>query len=489
MKVAKEEKVRKKLERTTGKKLFEVVWQDLLDEGLVRDYLDGTLELESDEEGWSVLVQAAERRMRIGEGVISEIQEQPAAVNGTSENPSGSETSPEEGAPPDEFLEGEDRTPPDTSSEGEKMVKAFFDYFLFTDDPKSTAMLRATSEFFGWLANHHPKVVQFRERVLGESILTFDKAQGFLGSYAARFLPLEWFTDWGIPLVGHASKIVGEYDWGEQKDELDHRVTIRVNPPGAIERLRYAHPNTPILDEDRALISTRCVLMKKSGMVMPPYDVDLPENLEEMRPASQSSPILLGNYQTPIRPSSVWPGSVIDDLYKLSEELADTFRWPGKDTTRGLGRWWRQDAAAVFVLTGVAPLMHPVDARLKLKESRYASPQWRIGLDISPWVSAEEVSRAYKRIQDQVIEGRKRLPDPKTLEVTRFVWEQERLNGYKKPPWRILFERWNKKHEEDPKAQFETYNNLCMYFTRGEKAVKEFNFDWSWSDEESLPDA
>ncbi len=89
----------------------------------------------------------------------------------------------------------------------------------------------------------------------------------------------------------------------------------------------------------------------------------------------------------------------------------------------------------------------------------------------------EEVSRAYKRMQAQVIEGnRNRLPDSKTLEVASFVWNQERLNGYKRPKWRVLCERWNKEHSDH---QFASWRHFRTSFERADKAVKELNFDWS----------
>lgn len=145
----------------------------------------------------------------------------------------------------------------DKPTEDETFVKAFSNFFLFVD-PNSTAMLRATSAYFGRLANKHPEVVQFREEVLEGKILTLDEAHKLLRSYAARFLPLEWFLDWGIPVVGHTSEIVGEYDGGPPNTDLvDHRVTIRVDPPGIIKRVRYAHPDNPTADDQ---ILGRCVL-------------------------------------------------------------------------------------------------------------------------------------------------------------------------------------------------------------------------------------
>src|SRR5215212_9911550 len=61
------------------------------------------------------------------------------------------------------------------------------------------------------------------------------------------------------------------------------------------------------------------------------------------------------------------------------------------------------------------------------------------------------------------------------LRMTRFVWEQERVNGYHRPSWPVLFGRWN---EEHPGAQFKSYNNFRTYCMRGIKAVAELNFSW-----------
>ncbi len=119
--------------------------------------------------------------------------------------------------------------------------------------------------------------------------------------------------------------------------------------------MRYAHPDTHLLGECQ--VHTQRVLRSKE--VVPPYKAEPPgdEGIQVTRassPRSTIGPILLGNYETHSRPSSIWFGSVIDNLYALSEELADTFRWPGKDANAESFRWWRKNAAAEFVLTGVA---------------------------------------------------------------------------------------------------------------------------------------
>ena len=114
-----------------------------------------------------------------------------------------------------------------------------------------------------------------------------------------------------------------------------------------------------------------------------------------------------------------------------------------------------------------------LEARL-YRVDGHPHPQRRIELRISPWVSEKEVRQAYLRKQEQVLGGgRHRLPEPRTLGVGRFVREQERLNGYRRPKWRVLLEQWNKRHPED---LFKKGSDLCTYFGRADKAVKELNF-------------
>ena len=95
---------------------------------------------------------------------------------------------------------------------------------------------------------------------------------------------------------------------------------------------------------------------------------------------------------------------------------------------------------------------------------------------IPPWLPEKEVLRAYRLMRKQIPKGKKLPKNTTTLEVARFVWEQQRRRGYRKrPPWESLREQWN---EEHPGHRFETYNDFYKYFSRGAKVVKELNFRW-----------
>jgi len=418
--------VRRKLERAVGQKLREFVWKDQKLQEEVRDYLDARDDMER-EGAWESLEEEAERLMWLvsqGEKVAKA-----EALEGVKAGLSGGE--------------GEELEIVSRRHERERGVEP--DSFV---GPVSTAMVQAMSEFFAGRAHQHPEVIKFRDKVLPDRFLTEDEAHALIASYATRILPFNKFAEWGIPVVGHRAELLDRAE-GEQFDPLNHWVTIQIDPPGIAETVRYAYP-LPCED------SNSWYVHKDGAMI----------------------PIITGlaNKQRGehLYPSWLWPGSVVDELYELSVELADAFDWPGT-TTAPL---WRpsNEKAAQFILTGRAPEVSPIDAKWELKKGIVQQkPQWRAQLTIPPWLSEKEVLQAYRLMRRKLPRGRK-LPDkPLTLEVARFVWEQERQGGYKKRSWNSLREQWN---EEHPGHRFKTYNQFQKYFKRGADVVKELNFRW-----------
>jgi hypothetical protein len=177
-----------------------------------------------------------------------------------------------------------------------------------------------------------------------------------------------------------------------------------------------------------------------------------------------------------VYPSWLWPGSVVDELYDLSVELAGAFDWPLATGNLG-GTRPRSESAAWFILTGEAPQVRPIDVRWEAKHgSIHLNPQWRIKLTIPPWLPEKEVLRAFRLLRKQMPKGRKLPKTARPLEVARFVWERERLDGYRDPPpWKLWFELWNELH---PGHRFKNYNNFREYSVRGAAAIKELNFSW-----------
>jgi hypothetical protein len=263
-------------------------------------------------------------------------------------------------------------------------------------------------------------------------------------SHRAQLFPLGWFIGWQIPVVGHTAQVVGNYDPGIDKPDVDHRVTVRVDPPGITRRVRYAHPDSPLSDE----------------------------SMEVYRTCRTRNEILIAPGEEPLRYLDrdglkeklwVWPTSVLDHLREVGHKLAGSYGWT-------------EEAAVWFVLTGETPEIKPLDVRARVSSNEYAPPQWRITLNVMPWVPAETVKNAYRHMQKQVLKGKtpkksEREDHLKILRVARFAWEQRRLGNIdEKQPWVDLCERWNQSFSD---RRFGTSRDFRTYFERGAKKALE----------------
>jgi hypothetical protein len=315
---------------------------------------------------------------------------------------------------------------------------------------RTEAMTGAMSALFALIGDQLPGVKRFRERVLSERFLTADEAHALIASDAARTMTLDWFEEWGIPFVGHRAEVLDTGPRGANFSWVDDWMTIRVDPPGLTKTVRYAHPN--------GAPNTRCAT--RNGAIIP-IITGLPNESH-------------GEHKYP---PWLWPSSVVDELYDLSVELASAFDWPLASASNLWGTRPRSESAAWFILTGEAPQVRPIEARWEPKHgSNHLNPQWRIRLTIPPWLPEAEALRALRLLRKQIPKGRKLPKEARTLEVARFVWERERLEGYReRPPWKAWFELWN---EENPGHRFKTPNAFRMTFLHGDAAVKELNFNW-----------
>jgi hypothetical protein len=418
------------------KELRKVLGQDVPDEILedrdIRDMVSDFLKAKTDEDrvdAWGALEDAVRRALRFWN-------------RGREEGLRGVQNSTRGGSR--DMLEAEER---DTKKHiGELDVRE-----LVSD--RTRAMAGAMSALFAIIGDQLPEVTAFRERVLPGRFFTADEAHALIASYAARTLSPSQFEDWGIPFVGHHAEVLDTAHRGENFNPVDDWMTIRVDPPGITKTVRYAYPR----EGDQ---NTRC--MVRSGAVIPIHTF-----------------FPIDSHGAHVYPSWLWPGSVVDELYELSVELADAFDWPGGSKANLTGTRPRSESAAWFVLTGEAPQVRPIDARWEQKHgSTRLNPQWRIHLTIPPWLPEEEVLQAFRTLRRQRPEGRQMPKTSKPLEVARFVWACERRDGYREPaPWTEWVKEWNDKH---PGHRFETASpasHFRMYFFRGDAAVKHLNFD------------
>jgi hypothetical protein len=81
-------------------------------------------------------------------------------------------------------------------------------------------------------------------------------------------------------------------------------------------------------------------------------------------------------------------------------------------------------------------------------------PLWRITLSVAPWVSAKEVERAYRLIQQQVIRKDNRPLAPRSIAVFRVVEEALSQPESKKPSWRKLRALYNARYPGGHKLHF-----------------------------------
>ncbi|WP_273888842.1 hypothetical protein [Rubrobacter naiadicus] len=419
--------VRKELERALGERLPDEIWNSAYVQDVAKEYLDARGE-EERADCWDALKDGTRERLGFWNGGREEVLQRLQGAGGS--------------------MSREMREAVSHDSRGEKRLDAG----RFVGE-RTTSMVKAMSALFALLADQLPEVREFREKVLPGRPLTADEAHAFIASFATRVLNLHLFEKWDIPLVGHRAEILKTGPRGGAYNPVDDWMTLRIDPPGITKTVRYADPRTVRaggnVDDVRCMVRTGAIVPIHTGL---PVEV----------------------HRRHVYSSWLWPGSVVDELYDLSVKLANAFDWP-----LTLGNLWgtrpKSESAALFILTGEAPEVRPIEATWEGKHGvSQLNPQWRIRLTIPHWLPEEEVLRALRLLREERPEGRELPKTERPLEVARFVWQRERADGRRKrPPWKAWFEIWNKEH---PGHRFNTPDAFRMAFLRGSAAVKELNF-------------
>lgn len=427
--------VRKELQRSLGQELPNWIWRHKRVRKPATDYLNASSDTER-EDCWSILEDEA------GERLAAWTEGQKELLRGVQSGNTGGSQDMHRAA----------------SRDSGGYAGGLDPWELFGDRTK--AMTKAMSELFALIGNQTPEVKEFREKVLGGRFLAADEAHVLIASPAARTLDRRWFEEWDLPFVGHRADVLDSASRHGQFSPVNDWMKLRIDPPGITKTVRYAdlrmaqHANLSEKEKSSTLG------FAQRGAIVPIHTY-LPAEVH-------------GEH---VYPPWLWPGSVVDELYDISVELASSFDWPQAAGDNFSGTRPRSETAAWFVLTGEAPQVRPIEARWETKQgSTHLNPQWRIRLTIPPWLPEEEVLRAFRRLRKDRPQGRKLPKTARPLEVACFVWERERLDGYREPaPWKAWFERWN---EEHPGHRFKTAGNFQEYFFRGNTAVKSLNFEW-----------
>lgn len=164
---------------------------------------------------------------------------------------------------------------------------------------------------------------------------------------------------------------------------------------------------------------------------------------------------------------SIWPGSVLDELYTLGQSLANHF-------------YWDEAEAVWFVLTGRAPSFTP----LRAKSTTVIGGMYNdaiVEFKILPWVSRKTLLELYERVQKRLLGCDNQPLRQRNLELFQFVERLRNTEG-KLPSWRVIMSEWNNAHPSDwdersPKQAWEYKNVRAIHrdYNRTRKTLLFFD--------------
>ncbi len=238
----------------------------------------------------------------------------------------------------------------------------------------------ALGEYMALCASLNPAVRDFRRRILGGNILSPNGANVFVASLANRWFTEEHFQGWGITPVDHRAVPVPVY-----------------------------FPDFHTGGE--------CVILEPLGEQIFLSDDEMNQRFADYFYFPSRS----GDFFENPKRVAVGRGSILEELLRLSERLIAS-----------LCCSWNQAQTAWFVLTGEATPAAVLIARSGWRADhgfdRYELYGSRaITLTAEPWVSADEVKRAYRSVQTRVLERERNRESPEANRALfKFVIERFR---------------------------------------------------------------
>lgn len=250
-------------------------------------------------------------------------------------------------------------------------------------------------------------ITDWRRNVLGERLPTLAEAHELLESPATRFLQPGHFCEWNIPLIGHEAEVIG-YDSGATKPYVDHRLTLKINPPGVTKTVCYSDQREVEFDPEVMDDRWGRYCGRDGDCIRPEERILRHKDRDDLKEKMW-----------------IWPGSVLDSLRSMSAHWAKLLGWEEEDM-------------AMWLLSGKPPRFHPLMARAHSK----GKGPLTVTLDIHPWVPAETVECNYRWIQNQLFGKEVRPPGERRLAVLRFVEQHIREHG-ERLSWAQLVKVWN----------------------------------------------
>lgn len=288
---------------------------------------------------------------------------------------------------------------------------------------------QALAEHSANLAEGEARIIDFRQTYLSGQVLTPDQAHALLESPVASYLPEALLVESHIPL-DHEAEIL-DYDRRAEMPEVDHRITIKAEPPGEIYTIQYAQRDL-LADEDPSTPGVN-------------YRVCIYEDTNTRHLKSPDSWRLKYWSRAGLKKTTfLWPGSLLDALQIQGRWLARRYGWEEED-------------AVWFILTGSPPRLSALKIGVQ-----FAGRKTAIKMEIAPWVSADVVRENYYKTQRQMLaKGVRELP-LRSLEVFQFVQREARKKG-ELPSWPELARSWN---HENPEWAYGDFRGLRQTYQR-----------------------
>ncbi len=229
---------------------------------------------------------------------------------------------------------------------------------------------RANAMMLYWAKNAacEQEVCSFRKRVLNHQLLTRQEARQFLASPMLSVFSQHEIEKAGVPILGHAAR------WKRK----------------GVERVDTGFCWHLVVEVESAAIE-----MSYDRITTGPIEHLWYPGIDDWGTAAE-----------------VWPQSVMHDLLRASESIAERYGWV-------------KGQAPMFILTGIMPLTHALTFTI----DHDALGRQSIIMTIEPWVTKKTVMRAYHQAQQKIYSS---VPGPigeQNAAIFEFIIERMDANG------------------------------------------------------------
>jgi hypothetical protein len=259
--------------------------------------------------------------------------------------------------------------------------------------PSEARRASAYSELVARTGAQMHSVKRVREQILGSSLLALPDAISLLQSPVARQFPRWLLEREGVPLVGHTATLV------EQSPDDDGLQPILIQPGDVILKAATRHP--------------------------PDY-----KTLEY--PDAEGG----------IGVTSYVRFSVVDEIAQAARALESALPWT-------------QVQAVGFLLCGMVPSIQPL--RVSYRHTIGPIEHATVTIRVEPWVSAQTVEAAYRRVQKELLGRENRPLVGRGLDVLSFCLSRPDRS------WEQLKVEWN---STNPDRQYPDRQNFWRDFER-----------------------